>query len=259
MANEIDLHHCRFEFTSGFRTHATTEQKKMIGDSKLAHSTTVSTAANSVPDSNPPLAEPQDLLFKTRAMRKSKATDSGLRGVELVGALHTLIELRNVLLREQRQGEEAEARGGEGTGSEGVGADEVDEGLTTGFVLEKLGDLPSVLEAKVEGPCASNSAAPESQHPIPHKSRSPSLMPPSKFWDKLNVVPEDDPVERGNHIARTVETAARGGGEYMSSKNMYSHLNLLQILVLRTVSIVFQHRVSPLKYRRRTGQTPAFG
>ena len=89
MANEIDLHNCRFEFTSGFRTCATTEQKKMIGDSKSIHSTTVLTVANSVFDFNPPPAEPQDLLFKTRAMRKRKATDSGLRGVGLVGALHT--------------------------------------------------------------------------------------------------------------------------------------------------------------------------
>ena len=122
-----------------------------------------------------------------------------------------------------------------------------------------MGDLPSVAEAKVEGPYASNSATPESRHLIPHGSPSPSLMPPSNFWDKLNVVPQDDLVERGNHIARTVESAARGGGEYVSSKNMYSHLNLLQNLVPRTVSIGFQHRVSLLKYRRRTGQTPAFG
>ena len=76
----------------------------MIGDSKLAHSTTVLTVANSVFDFNAPPAEPRDLHFKTRAMRKRKAADSGLRGVELVGALHTLIELRNVLLRERRRG-----------------------------------------------------------------------------------------------------------------------------------------------------------
>ena len=104
MANEIDLHNHIFEFTSGFRTRATTEQKKMIGDPMSGHSTTVSTVANSIFDFNPPPAELQDLLFKTRAMRKRKATESGLRGVELVGALHTLIELRDVLLREQRQG-----------------------------------------------------------------------------------------------------------------------------------------------------------
>ena len=152
----------------------------MIGDSKSIHFTTVSTVANSVFDLNPPPAEPQDLLFKTRAMRE-KATDSGLRGVEFVGALHTVIELRNVLLRAQRQGEEVEAGGGEGTGSEEVGADEVDEGLTTGSALEKLGDLPSVSEAKVEGPHASNSAAFESQHLIPHESPSPSPTPPSNF------------------------------------------------------------------------------
>ena len=78
----------------------------MIGDSESIHSMAISTVANSVFDFNPPPAEPQDLLFKTRAMRKRKATESGLRGVELVGALHTLIELRNVLLRERRQGEE---------------------------------------------------------------------------------------------------------------------------------------------------------
>ena len=104
MANEIDLHHRRFEFTSGFRTRATTEQRKKIGNSKSIHSTTLLTVASSVFDFNPPPAEPQDVLFKTRAMRKRKATDSGLRGIELVGALHTLIELRNALLRKQRQG-----------------------------------------------------------------------------------------------------------------------------------------------------------
>ena len=66
-------------------------------------------------------------------------------------------------------------------GREEEGAGEADGGPTTESVLEKVGDLISVLEAKVEGPHASNSAAFESQCLIPHDSPSPPLMPPSKF------------------------------------------------------------------------------
>ena len=94
--------------------------------------------------------------MKARVMRKRKATSSGLRGIEVVDTLHALTDLRDVLLREQRQEEEAETRGGD-SGEEGMG--EADEGPTTGSVLEKLGDLISVLEAKAEGSHVSNSAA----------------------------------------------------------------------------------------------------
>ena len=48
MANETDLYRCRFEFTSGFRILATTEQTRTMGDSKSIHSTTILTAANSI-------------------------------------------------------------------------------------------------------------------------------------------------------------------------------------------------------------------
>ena len=94
----------------------------------------------------------------TRVMRKRKATDSGPRGIEVVNALHALTDLRDALLREQRQGEEAETRGGEGTGSGEEGTGEADERPTTETVLEKLRDLISVLEAKAEGSHVSNSA-----------------------------------------------------------------------------------------------------
>ena len=73
------------------------------------------------------------------------------------------------------------ARGGEGTGSEEGGAGEANEGPTTEFVSGKVGDLISTLEAEMEGPHASNSAALESQHLVPHDSPSPSLTSPSKF------------------------------------------------------------------------------
>ena len=118
MANEIDLHHRRFEFTSGFRTRATTEQKKVIGNSKSIHSTTLLTVANLVFDFNPPPAEPQDVLFKTRAMRKRKATDSGLRGVELIGALHTLSKTCGGLSAIQRE-RQTPAREREGMNTRG--------------------------------------------------------------------------------------------------------------------------------------------
>ena len=203
--------------------------------------------------------EPQGVLFKTRVMRKRKATDSGLRDIEVVDALHTLTDVRDVLLREQRQEEEAETRGDEGTGSGGGGTGEAVEGPTTESVLEKLGDLISVLEAKVEGSHVSNSAAFEPMSDPPRQSISFSNVTFEILIDKLNVVPQDDLVEKGNHATRAAESAARGGDEYMSSKNMYSHLNLLQNLVPRTVSVVFQHRVSPLKRRHRTRRTPAFG
>ena len=118
--------------------------------------------------------------LQTRVMRKRKATDLGLRGIEAVDALHTLTDLGDVLLREQRQEEEAETRGGEGTGSGEEGTGEGDERPTTESVLEKLGDLISELEAKVEGPHVSN-LQPSSRCLIPHDSPFSSLMSPSKF------------------------------------------------------------------------------
>jgi len=50
--------------------------------------------------------------------------------------------------------------------------------------------------------------------------------------EKLNITMQHELVTRGNHMSRVRKSAARGGDQYMSSKDMYSYLNLLQ----RTIS-----------------------
>jgi len=176
-------------------------------------------------------------------MIKRKATSSGVEGVEIVNALHTLTQLKGVVLREQRLKAEAETRG-----SEEIEDSEVDEdegGPPTEVVLEKLGDLISVLKTKVEGPLVSGPRLLVSRPPDPTQQ---SLSFPDATFEilreRLNIIPHNDLVERGDHMARALESAAQGGDKYMSSKDMYRHLNLLQNLVPRTVSIAAPRRSS---------------
>ena len=86
-------------------------------------------------------------------MRKRKATSSGLEGVEIINALRTLTQLKDVVLRERKLKAEAEARGNKETEGGEEGEDE--EGPLTEVVLERLGDLISVLKTEIEEPLVS--------------------------------------------------------------------------------------------------------
>ena len=48
---------------------------------------------------------------------------------------------------------------------------------------------------------------------------------------KLGLLSYPPLINRGDHHARAADCATKGGEKYMSSKDMYRHLNLLQELV----------------------------
>ena len=55
--------------------------------------------------------------------------------------------------------------------------------------------------------------------------------PSYKTLEKLGLFPTGGLIERGNRDTRAVESATQGGNKYMSSKEMYRHLNRIQELV----------------------------
>ena len=55
--------------------------------------------------------------------------------------------------------------------------------------------------------------------------------------EQLNLLPGNLLVKQGNHSACAAESIAQGGETYMTSENMYQHLNMLENLVPRTVRL----------------------
>ena len=92
-------------------------------------------------------------------MGKRKATSTGLKDVDISSTLNPLYELEGVVLREQR----LKAKAGAGGGKAMKGEDE--EGSSAEVILEKLGDLTSVLRRKGEEPLVSGLREPASRPP----------------------------------------------------------------------------------------------
>ena len=53
--------------------------------------------------------------------------------------------------------------------------------------------------------------------------------------ERLSIFPGNPLVNQGNHASRMAESIAQGGETYMTSENMYHHLNMLENLVPKTV------------------------
>lgn len=59
--------------------------------------------------------------------------------------------------------------------------------------------------------------------------------PSREILGKLGLFCAGELIERGDHNARAIESAAQGGEKYMSSKEMHRHLDHIQELVPRFV------------------------
>ena len=86
-------------------------------------------------------------------MGKRKARSPGLKDFDIISTLGTLKKFKDVIHQEQRL---KNALGGNVTEGEDEEEDEDEGGPSAEVVLEKLGDLISVLGAKVEEPLASD-------------------------------------------------------------------------------------------------------
>ena len=60
--------------------------------------------------------------------------------------------------------------------------------------------------------------------------------------ERLNISPGRRLIRQGNHADRVAEIIAQGGGAYMTSAEMYRHLNMLENLVPKPVCL---YSVSP--------------
>ncbi|KAJ2919592.1 hypothetical protein MD484_g805, partial [Candolleomyces efflorescens] len=113
------------------------------------------------------------------------------KGVDLFEAIHTLEGLERLSQEEQ--------------------------GSADSVVSDKIRDLIATLRAKAD-----------LQEPLTYSFSNIDF----DFLDEqLHIVPGDTLVRRGNHAARAVESAAQGGTAYMTSEDLYRHLDMLENLV----------------------------
>lgn len=56
-------------------------------------------------------------------------------------------------------------------------------------------------------------------------------IPSLGILDRLGLLPSPSLINHGDHNARAADSAIQGYDKYMSSSDMYRHLNLLQELV----------------------------
>ena len=162
----------------------------------------------------------------TIGMSKRWTSGSGLKGAELFRAIYTLKELERL-----SQEEEMEEALGEGV--------EASQGLAAKVVSEKISDLLATLRAKAEGPLVSNTEFILS-FIFPNllwKTFSFSSIDFDILDEQFNISPGDPLVRQGNHTDRVAESIAQGGGIYMTSEDMYRHLNMLENLVPKTVRL----------------------
>ncbi|KAI9573877.1 hypothetical protein HD554DRAFT_2310459 [Boletus coccyginus] len=138
-------------------------------------------------------------------MSKRPTPGSGLRGIELIKAISTLEELEKL-----SQEEEMDEAVGEGV--------EASQRLAAKVVSDKIADLITTLKAKAEGPL----------------SFSFSSIDFEILDEQLNISPGGPLINRGDHADRVAGSIALGGDTYMSSEDMYRHLNLLENLVPTT-------------------------
>jgi len=96
----------------------------------------------------------------------------------------------------------------------GEGA-EASQGLAVKVVSEKITGLLATLKAKAEGPLAF----------------SFSSIDFDILDERLSIFPGDPLIRQGNHADRVAESIAQGGGTYMTSEDLYRHLNMLENLV----------------------------
>ena len=65
-------------------------------------------------------------------------------------------------------------------------------------------------------------------------------IPSFEILDRLGLLPSPPLINLGNHSTRAADGAIQGIGKYMSSSDMYRHLNLLQELVPVRHNLLYQ-------------------
>jgi hypothetical protein len=173
-------------------------------------------------------------------MGKRKATSTGLKDfdIDTTDTLDTPRKPRGVVLREQR------LKGKTGGGKVTKGEDE--ETPWAEVVREKLGNLISAPETKIEEPLVSGLREPASRPPdLAGQLLDFSDATFKILRDELNIILRGNLVKRGDHLARAQESAAQGGHTYMSSNDMHHHLTLLQNVVPRFVGIALLRHLNP--------------
>jgi hypothetical protein len=155
-------------------------------------------------------------------MSKRRAPGSGLKGAELIRAICNLEELEKLAREEEFE------EGGEAS-----------VGLATNVLSGKIKDLLITLRAKSEGALVSGTGLILSCD-FPNllcKTFSFSSVDFDILEEKLRISPRDTLVKKGNHVNRAAESIVQGGGTYMTSKDMYRHLNMLENLVPKAVRL----------------------
>ncbi|KAF9784373.1 hypothetical protein BJ322DRAFT_844894 [Thelephora terrestris] len=131
-------------------------------------------------------------------MSERRAPGSSLKGAELIRAICNLEELEKLAREEEFE------EGGEAS-----------VGLATNVLSGKIKDLLITLRAKSEGAL----------------TFSFSSVDFDILEEKLRISPRDTLVKKGNHVNRAAESILQSGGRYMTSEDMYRHLNMLENLV----------------------------
>jgi hypothetical protein len=155
-----------------------------------------------------------------RRMSKRPTPGSGLRSVALIKAISALEELEKL-----SQQEEAEW--------EGV---EVSQRLAVNVLSKKTAELTAMLKANADDPLVSGSGlAPFSDFLTSHETFPLSNIDFDVLDERFNISPGNILVHEGDQAKSVDWSVGRGGDTYMTSKDMYRHLNMLANLVPTTV------------------------